>query len=383
VFSKKQKLFLFNIIFDLPVIRAQKEKSIPRHFLDNIRKELIEFMNAKYIGKTDNKFTFTEYATYGLGFIMAFDGFEKLDMLSATPQQISVVQQIRSKVPKVEELFMEKYFAPVFHYLMYLTKCYSQVNFRLYGYICSWERVGVTMRMKIELTSQGCESKMFTSKGVMRKAFRLLFLQDAINDTEGYAVVRKDKIFPKAKEDEFLDIYIQSHALHRFKERINLYNAADRNYLLHVSLTHFQKVVKTDRQTFLACTYNGCPLGYFSFFIQNDDIVLNTFLPLTSENTPEGIRLNELLPLSHDDICHIGMDKLSFLAEIDFEQISFLKQLLIDSGIWETKLMLDTTMPKAMIEKGVSPIDQNKTAFVKNFFDKIMEVKNSDTSWVP
>ena len=60
-----------------------------------------------------------------------------------------------------------------------------------------------------------------------------------------------------------------------------------------------------------------------------------------------------------------GMDKLSFLYSVDFEQISILKQALIESGIWKSKLAIDN---EEITCDGV--IDINKTRFVKNFFDK-------------
>jgi hypothetical protein len=221
-----------------------------------------------------------------------------------------------------------------------------------------------------------CESKIFAHKNVERKAFRLVFADDGNGkplDKPRWAVVKRNLIFPNAKEDENLNIYIQSHVLHRFKERADTLNPPLRNFFIQYALTSGLIVVSAEKQKFLKCTaYDDLPLGYFTFFIQDDDIVVNTFIPLASEITPEGKKLHEALQLGKEDIKYLGMDKLSFFTDVDFEQIPVLKQALIDSGIWLTKLLLDK-MPYKDSEEDEPHIDMQKTLFVKTFFDKLEE----------
>ena len=373
VFSKKQKQLLFDYIYDFPVVRAEKEKTIPRRFLKEVREALIDFLKTNYIGKPENNLTYMEFITYGLGFVMEFRYYNRHNLFAATPQQADASQQLQQKIANIEDLFTEKSFTPVIAYLLWLTKSISQVNFRLYGYKFSWESVGFGFRIKIELTSQNCESKMFTHKGVNRKAFRLMIAEDGLSKPGG-AVVLRNKIFPKAKEGEVLNIYIQSHMLHRFKERLNIFEAPGRNYLLQTSLTYNQKIVTTDKQSFFACTLeDDCPIGYYTFFVAGDDIVLNTFIPLVNENTPEGRKLHELLPLGKEDSSYLGMDKVSFFTDIDFEQIPILKQALVDSDIWKSKQAIETFQMRKPSNAGVNLVDMNKTIFVKRFFDKIAE----------
>jgi len=367
VFSKKQKQYLFEIIWDSPVVRAEKVKTIPRRFLDEIRDKLVTYMNIKKFGKQENALTLTELVTYGLGFMMSFSMYQNKEWVGATPQQIDAAQQISKKIPKIEYFFVGIGAIPIANFMQYLTKCYSQVNFRLYGYKFSWEQAGLSMRMKIEMTSQYCETKLFTHKGVKRKAFHVVYTEEGFSNPGG-AKVPKNKIFHRAKESEYFNLYIQSHALHRFKERVDIYDATDRNYLLQQSLTCWQHITVTDKQTFLACTCDDCPLGYFTFFVQDDDMVLNTFIPLVNATTPEGKKLHELLPFGKEDTTYLGMDKLSFYTDIDFEQIPILKQVLIDTGIWKSKLAIETTR---LTDESL--IDEKKTQLVKRFFDKIVE----------
>ena len=156
--------------------------------------------------------------------------------------------------------------------------------------------------------------------------------------------------------------------MHRFKERIDLFPPTDQNILIQSSFTLEMKLVSFENRVLFACMTEKQPLGYFTFFVENSSIVINTFLPLTSIGTPEGKKLHKLLSLTKDELIYLGMDKLSFYVKIDFEQIPILKQALIDSDIWNTKLVLDSQKPEDGYEESL--IDINKTNFVKNYFDK-------------
>jgi hypothetical protein len=59
------------------------------------------------------------------------------------------------------------------------------------------------------------------------------------------------------------------------------------------------------------------------------------------------------------------MDKLSFYMNVDVEQIPMLKNALIESGIWETKQMIDEANDYQI------KYNEKKTFFVKDFFQKL------------
>jgi hypothetical protein len=115
----------------------------------------------------------------------------------------------------------------------------------------------------------------------------------------------------------------------------------------------------------LACTVQDQPLGYFPFTIQGDNLFVLSFLPFVSHSTPVGEKLHKILNLAKEDIVYLGMDKLSFYVLVDFDQIPVLKDALIASGIWSIKEMVD----EGCIEN--DGFDLKKTAFVKDFFDKL------------
>jgi len=376
-FSKKQKQILLRTIFDTPSLKPEKENSIPRQYVEKIRQEVFNSMKTEYFGKPDNQLSYMELATCGLGFFISVLIHTEKGLFTGTPQE-EIAKQIETEFRKVE-IFKEG-FNEILEKIHFMTQSYSQVNFRLYGFSYDWKPGnakilgGFSLQMKVRLTVQNCESKFFTYHNIERKAFRLILTANGIYEPS-WAVIKAKRIFPEADENKKLNIYIQSHVLHRFKERMDLFEPHIRNYLIQYALTNGQLVVSTEKQKYLACAMKDFNFGYFTFFVQGDDIVVNTFIPLVSEYTPEGKKLHELLSLSKEDMIYLGMDKLSFYTKVDFEKIPILKQALIDADLWKTKLGLDDMLVKAVLEEGESSIDMQKTLFVKNFFDKYQQYR--------
>jgi hypothetical protein len=372
--TKKQRQHLF-IPFELPGLKVEKGHSVPRQYVEKIKEELFEFMKTQHFGKPENQLSYMELAVYGMGFYTLLRYYAERDFFKGSP--IEEEAKRIGKIFEVADLFQHG-FGGVREHLRFLTRSYSQVNFRLYGFTYKWDLVPLKvrdtqypMKMKITLTAQDCEARMFVHKEVPRKAFRLILTANGLYDPT-WAIVKRKLIFPSAKEDETLNIYIQSHVLHRFKQRMDIFNPSLRNFLIQYALTTGQEVVmNANRKAFLACLSElDLPVGYFTFFIQDDNLVVNTFLPLAGAITPEGQKLHAMLPLSKEDMVYLGMDKVSFYTEIDFDQIPLLKQALMASGIWPSKLMLDGMLDRDAQEEGESPIDEQKTKYVKEFFEK-------------
>jgi len=371
VFTKKQKQLLFGLIFEFPSVKAEKENTVPRRFVEKIREEMFQFMRNNYYGNTEHGISYMDFTIYGYAFYTLLTNHVDDGSFAGTPQE-ETAKLICETIEK-SEMFNNEGYSDLQNFMIYQTRSYSQVNFRLYGFNSTWEEVRTkitvdgytTMQMRIQLTVQNCEIKMFKYKDIERKAFRLIYTADGDEKARG-AVIKKGKIYPNTKEDENLSIYIQSHALNRYKQRVDVLEPKERNYHIQKVLITEQKVVNFMKQFFLACTLDDAIIGYFTFFIIDNDMVVNTFLPITSENTPEGKKLHEILPLTNEDIVYLGMDKLAFYAMIDFEQIPTLKQALINSDIWKTKRAVDNANQK----KGKIKIDMNKTLFVKKFIEK-------------
>ena len=378
VFTKKQKQSLFGIIFEFPTVKAEKENTVPRRFMNKIREEMLQFMKTNYFGNPLHGVTYLDFTIYGYAFYNLLTNLLDENKFAGTPQEETA--KLICNTIENSELYTNEGFSDLQNFLVHQTRSYSQVNFRLYGFNISWEQVRTkmtvdgftTIQMRIQLTVQNCETKMFEYKNIERKAFRLIYTADGDEKARG-AVIKREKIYPDAKEDENLNMYIQSHALNRFKQRVDILEPKERNFLIQKVLITEQKVVRFEKNVLLTCTLDGCtPIGYFTFFIRGNDLIVNTFLPVISANMPEGKILSELLTLTNKDFEYFGADKLSFFSTIDFEQIPTLKQALIDADLWKTKLAIDKTSQN----NGEIAIDLNKTKIVKQFLEKHEQYRN-------
>jgi hypothetical protein len=343
-------------------------------------------MKTNYLGNPENKITLMDLTMYGLTFYYSIIELTKSNWFTGNIQ-VETAKLISYKFEKVT-LTGEDGYGALQAFLFYQTRSYSQVNFRLYGFLCDLDLIVpkdlknnlTSIRLKIQLTVKNCETKVFTCNNIKRKAFRMIYMPlGGENDHMRGAVIPRRKFYPKAFFNKKYNIYIQSHALHRFKERIDIFEPAERNVFIQNALIFEQAVVPFEKHFLLSCTIGGTsPIGYFTYFISGSDLVINTFLPLTSEGTPEGERLRKLLPLNKEDYNYLGMDKISFYSTIDFEQIPVLKDALISSGIWKTKIAIDDIFDDELLEKEPPSIDMNKTMFVKNYFDKLEHCRLAD-----
>ena len=373
VFTKRQRQDLLMVWFNQPTVKPEKERTVPRQYIKNIQMEVHKYMKQNFFGNAENQLTILDAAIYGASFLVNLsNGYERGDFESDVQQKEAAS---RIYVSYNKQKILDQILRKVKDRIKYLTIMYSKINFRLYGYdyiVEHTQRIGgISMKPTFYLTAQDCETKRFTYNDKERKAFRVINTQDDRSDAKE-ATVKRNEIFPNAKENEVLNIYVQSHALNRLKERLDIYSHTIQNLLIQNTFTYGLKVVPFEKQVLFSCLiYKDLTIGYFTFFVQENDIVITTFIPLVSANTPEGKKLHELLRLGKDDIIYLGMDKISFFLKVDFEQIPVLKQALIDSKIWQIKLALDRHYEKEKLEDDEFVIDANKTTFVKSFFDKL------------
>jgi len=374
VFTKKQKERLLKVWNESPIVKPEKERTVPRQYLRNIQAEMHKFMKNNFWGNPENQLTYSELAIYGMSFLLNLSNMYIRDavFVSGTPQE-ETAKLICGKF-NMDDIYY-KGFKEVLNEIWYMIRCYSRVNFRMYGFIYTFDNIrvlgGLNVKMKILVTAHESESKKFIYNNVERKAFRLL-ITDAGIYKPAYASIKRSDIFPNTKNEERLNVYIQSHVLQRFKQRLDAFKPEIRNLLIQHAFTTGLTLRSNGKQILFACSIDDDdnPAGYFTSFVQGNDIVINTFLPVTSENTPEGKKLQELLQISKEEIIYLGMDKISFFFKVDFELIPVLKQALIDSEIWKTKLALDEIRNSEESDFDDMTVDMNKTMFVKNYFEK-------------
>jgi hypothetical protein len=369
MFSKKQKHELLDIEIHMPLIRIKNGNCVPRQYVAKIRASTMEFMRTYYVDEKV-RLTYMEFVTYGLPFLLIC-GLKYTRKMFTAEQEEAFVEKMVNKI-KLSNLATSGWFDNLFVHLWFELSLYSQANFRTYGFEFTIdvpkpkEIIGTsaTARCVIELTSYENESIYFVYKDIKRKAFGLL-LGNMFIDVPLPAVIKHQKLYPESKSSKEYKIYIQSHAIHRLKERIDIGDVSVRNHLISLSLTRTQKVMRSATgQPLISCYINGISLGYFPYTIQGDKLFVLSFLPFVNQITPEGEKLHKILNLGKDELIYLGMDKLSFYITVDFDEIPILKNAFMESGIWQ--------IIKELYE-GIgdeSGIDKVKTQFVKNFLQK-------------
>lgn len=129
-----------------------------------------------------------------------------------------------------------------------------------------------------------------------------------------------------------LNVFIQSHAIERMKERISdsfLYTS----YIDIITAILTKRPCRSDDGGFLfPYLYFEKRLGYLKANLIGDKIIIRTFLFLTNNGTPEGKKLAGILGVQKEDKKYLGIDKLSTFINSDIEENENLKRIFIQAG---------------------------------------------------
>lgn len=147
-----------------------------------------------------------------------------------------------------------------------------------------------------------------------------------------YSTIKpSDLHLPIKGKDIPMDVYIQSHALHRMEERIGV-TPGHMHFFLHVSF--HQPVCHIDHNGRLLIEYRlvDKKIGYLVASVQGDILVILTFLFLTNNGTPEGKKLAAITGLNKQDKQYLAIDKLRSFVASDIKENETIKNLFIESG---------------------------------------------------
>lgn len=368
-FTKRQKQDMFRVIVSPPRITVMQGHKVPKQYIHYVQERLIAQMKHIYFDENLN-ITWLDFIIVGQSMLLNFT----VDRFLAT---LSPAQ--RKMVERLHKLFETELFIRIQEmiakHIKLMLMMLSQPNFRIYGQNLGGQHImtnKIGFQQVVCITAHECQTLRFKYHNKERTAFRVAIGQFMDVPCTG-ATIAMSKIFPNIEHDRLLNIYIQSHAIHRFKERIDTIHPIMRNEFFVLSLMIVQRIVRAPNgMQLIACIMPAADgekiIGYFAFTIDGDNLLVLTLLPLLSSSVPEGYVLYERLHLSPEDLKYLGMDKLSFFYEVDIEQIPILKQVLYD----ELHLDYIRTVYNSFRSKNDS-FNEKKTLFVKNFFQKLEE----------
>jgi hypothetical protein len=128
-----------------------------------------------------------------------------------------------------------------------------------------------------------------------------------------------------------LEVYIQSHAIRRMYERVDMVGVTSMRLDFFFSLLLASPILENNTMLF-PFKIGLHAVGYFQGDIIGNKILLRTFLFMTNDGTPESRRLKELAGLSKIDIKYLKIDTLRNFVYSDIQHNAPLRKLFEDSG---------------------------------------------------
>lgn len=136
-------------------------------------------------------------------------------------------------------------------------------------------------------------------------------------------------------QPEKLDVYIQSHALKRLSQRLDLLNREAVNYVLWENTNDIQSFEYYKGYMLLPVHLHKIKVGYLLAWVVDHKVIFRTFLFITHSSTPEGDRLREASGLCKEEINYWRIDRLSTFVNLDVEAYPLLHELFKKAGMEE------------------------------------------------
>ncbi|MCZ4694090.1 hypothetical protein DWB61_02690 [Ancylomarina euxinus] len=160
-----------------------------------------------------------------------------------------------------------------------------------------------------------------------------------------------------------IDLFVQSHALNRFQERLDVLGPSAINFEFWMNTCAITEFVFYKNYLLLPVTVQEIRVGYFLTHLVGDELVFRTFLFITHSCTPEGDKLKEITGLEKNDIKYWHIDRLSTIIEAD--KYPKIQELFNEAGIGELLGFRDDfcdpeSMPNINMDGLMSYIERGK-----------------------
>lgn len=332
-FTKKEKIDMMRLRFNLPIVKAKPGHQIPRHYLKMVQKEINDFIKIYPVGEDEDLgLVYSDFFVYGLSFI---GSVEHAAMGGSEKPHYDLFCLIKKRYDEVNEDYSTNVLNNFSAFVRYQMHAISKINLNIYGFEWEWvvSRVHVEMRIEVLISVATPRKVYFTYQEKVRPAYQAIQCQ-YMDEEVAPITIAYNQIIPDSERTHPLEVYVQNHALLRMKERIDVLPGSIRNMCLNNCLLDIHTRTLLNGQIVLEMNEKLTGLiGFLPFTIIGNKLYVLTFLPVCNQNTHEGQRLQQLLGISRKDIEFLGMDKLSFFIDNDFEQVPRLKKAIEDAGL--------------------------------------------------
>ncbi|WP_163324055.1 hypothetical protein [Draconibacterium mangrovi] len=170
-------------------------------------------------------------------------------------------------------------------------------------------------------------------------------------------------------DKEKLDIYIQSHALKRMAQRLDLLKRPAINYALWENTITITSFVHHRGKLLLPVKIYDIKIGYLVAEVVDDVLLFKTFLFITHNFTPEGDTLRRITGLGKEDISYWKIDRLSTFVNLDTGKYRALTELFEQAGLADIFQLKDKDFD----------VEQMQEANLDGLMRYIQRGKNADT----
>jgi hypothetical protein len=198
-------------------------------------------------------------------------------------------------------------------------------------------------RFEIDVKLYGfpARSCILAVHGVKRPAFRMAKPLGSENHIE-WLVVNRSVLGDAYKGNkEELEVYIQSHALRRLRERLDVLEKEAINYVLWENTMREFNFIHYQNHLLLPLKVSDIKVGYLVAQIVDDKLLFSTFLFITHSSTPQGDKLKKITGLSKQEIAYWKIDRLSTLLKVNEERYPELIDLFDKAEIGNLKKLRD------------------------------------------
>ncbi|MBP1638773.1 MAG: hypothetical protein H6Q17_356 [Bacteroidetes bacterium] len=360
-FSKKQKLDMMALKAAPPRVSIVRDSLVPRSYIRIIQANLTAFQKENYVrGNSSIALTFYDLMTMGVVFIAYLEHKYPPPYINLSDARVTIAKRISEVTACAQTHFMRE----LQQHFQLIMIGLSKMNFRLYAYQFSWstENRSDCFISWFRIEAISADVKVFRHNGVERSAFRM-GIATLDNRQIAWLSFPANRIIEGCEATRQLKVYVQNHALQRLKERMDTLNPFFRNLVLVDAILGAEIVDAVNGQKLLVCSRREKEIvGYLPFTVQNDCLLILSFLPISSWQTPEGSRLYKAVNLSKDDAIFLGMDKLSFFQKTDFDAIPLLKNALQEAGMWH--------LTNINSSDAFSWVERKKSAIIARFFEQ-------------
>ncbi|SDC25895.1 hypothetical protein [Williamwhitmania taraxaci] len=181
------------------------------------------------------------------------------------------------------------------------------------------------------------ETRKFKIDGHSREAMRVAWFHfnDPIKHLKYHDLTPAELGIEHPQQDKLLQVYIQKHAIHRINERLDSIRQGGATGSIFLSLEKPETIVIRKNQILIALRYNSVKVGYFVATVEDDALLLRTFLFITSNGTPEGNLLKQLTGLQMLDKKYLAIDKLSSFVAKEVTENTQIREIFDKVGCGE------------------------------------------------